>query len=84
MKMKALKALGPLAILVIVGCSSTPTPPTVIHCNVPQRPTLPEIDAGLLWDKVGAETYEKLQEREKKIVDWALQLEAITRGICNG
>lgn len=84
MKMKAQKVLGLLAILVTVGCSSTPQPPAVIHCNVPQRPSLPQVDAGALWDKVGAGTYDQLQEREKKIVDWALQLEAIARGVCNG
>lgn len=80
--MQKLKALALLVTLVIAGCKTTPEP--VLDCRLPDRPKLVEIDAGNLWDKVGPETYEALQQREKEIVDWALELEAIVKEVCNG
>jgi hypothetical protein len=50
---------------------------------VPVRATLPTVDAGLLWDAVGADTYDILVEREKLIADWALEMQAMLEQICN-
>jgi hypothetical protein len=48
------------------------------------RAELPEIDAGELWDAVGAETYDKLADRERLIVDWAKEMQYMLQVICNG
>lgn len=72
-----------LVTLVISGCKSTPE---VIYlkpeCSVPVRAELPQIDAGALWDAVGAETYDKLADRERLIVDWAREMELMLTSIC--
>lgn len=72
-----------LVTLVISGCKSTPD---VIYlkpeCSVPIRQQLPQIDAGALWDAVGADTYDALVEREKLIVDWAREMELMLTAIC--
>jgi len=69
--------------LAISGCKSTPE---IIYlkpeCSVPARAILPEIDAGLLWDAVGADTYDKLADRERLIVDWAREMELMLMYIC--
>jgi hypothetical protein len=80
--MLKLKVLALLVTLGIAGCKATPEP--VLDCRVPARPKLVEIDAGQLWDKVGPDTYNALQQREKELVDWALELEAISKEVCNG
>ena len=74
-----------MVISVISACKSTPE---VIYlkpeCSVPVRAELPEIDAGELWDAVGAETYDKLADRERLIVDWAKEMQYMLQVICNG
>lgn len=52
------------------------------ECSLPVRAELPQIDAGELWDAVGAETYDKLVEREKLIVDWAREMQLMLFAIC--
>jgi hypothetical protein len=54
-----------------------------VDCNLPKRPDLPKVDAADLWDKLGSNIYSNLQLREKLIVDWALELEVIAKGVCN-
>jgi len=49
---------------------------------VPERPILPAIDAGELWDAIGQERYDALMTRERRIVDWALELEAVLTEVC--
>jgi hypothetical protein len=73
------------ALLALSACKSTPQ---VVYlkpeCSVPVRAELPEIDAGELWDAVGAETYDKLADRERLIVDWAKEMQYMLQVICNG
>lgn len=80
-----LAASALLAILVISGCKSTPD---VIYlkpeCSVPVRAELPQVDAGELWDAVGDETYDKLADRERLIVDWAREMQLMLIAICAG
>ena len=72
-----------LAISAISACSSTPELTYVtIQCRVPERPILPAIDAGELWDAIGQERYDALMTRERRIVDWALELEAVLTEVC--
>lgn len=49
---------------------------------MPIRAELPQIDAGALWDAVGADTYDRLVEREKLIVDWAREMQLMLLAIC--
>ena len=71
------------AISGINACTSTPQ---VVYikpeCSVPIRAPLPTVDAGELWDAVGADTYDILVEREKLIADWALEMESMLEQIC--
>lgn len=67
----------------IGGCATTPDVVFLRpECSPATRAPLPRIDAGDLWDKVGEDTYRKLEERERRITDWALENEAILREIC--
>lgn len=72
--------------LAIGGCSSTPHPERIVYiqpeCSVPVLNTLPEIDAGELWDKVGNDMYWKLMDRERVIVDWSMEMKAVLEVIC--
>jgi len=74
--------------VVTLGISACKSTPQVVYlkpeCSVPVRAELPEIDAGLLWDAVGAETYDKLADRERLIVDWAKEMQYMLQVICNG
>jgi hypothetical protein len=73
-----------LVILVISGCKSTPQ---VVYlkpeCSVPVRAELPTIDAGELWDATGQELYDSLLQRERLIVDWAVEMQYMLTVICN-
>lgn len=84
MKTILLVILSLLVTLVILGCNSTPEVTVIkVGCNLPERPNLPKVDAADLWDKLGSNIYSNLQLREKLIVDWALELEVIAKGVCN-
>ncbi len=39
------------------------------ECSPPPIPALPNIDAGVLWDRVGQSMYNDLELREKRLVD---------------
>ena len=72
-----------MTILAISACSSAPELVYVTpKCRVPERPILTAIDAGDLWDSVGQERYDALMTRERRIVDWALELEALLKEVC--
>lgn len=68
----------------IVGCSNVPsTAPTLVYapCEVPERPVLPDIPVERL-DTLDDATYWELEERERRIVDWALEMEAVLEVVC--
>lgn len=71
-----------LPLILLAGCAS---PPEYIEitpeCEVPPRPSLPAIPAEDL-EALPDETYFDLERREKRIVDWSLELEAIVRELC--
>ena len=72
-----------MVFLAISACSSTPELTYVTpKCRVPERPILYAIDAGDLWDAIGHERYDALMTRERRIVDWALELEALLKEVC--
>ena len=72
-----------LVILAISACSSTSD---VVYlkpeCSVPVRAPLPQIDAGALWDAVGVDMYDTLMERERLIVDYAVEMQYMLQVIC--
>jgi hypothetical protein len=74
-----------LVISALTGCKSTPQ---VVYlkpeCSVPVRAELPTIDAGELWDLTGQELYDSLLQRERLIVDWAIEMQYMLTVICNG
>lgn len=74
------------AVLFSLFLGACETTPDVIYlkpeCSVPVRAELPQIDAGALWDAVGAETYDKLADRERLIVDWAREMQLMLTAIC--
>ena len=82
-----LKLISVLVVtLAISGCANRP--PDVVYlkteCSVPVRAQLPEIDAGELWDAVGADVYDTLLLRERLIVDWAVEMQYMLQVICRG
>jgi hypothetical protein len=74
-----------MAISALTGCKSTPQ---VVYlkpeCSVPVRAELPTIDAGELWDLTGQELYDSLLQRERLIVDWAIEMQYMLQVICVG
>jgi len=72
-----------LALSVMAGCG-TKTKPILVKLECPEIvfPTLPEIDAGELFDAVGSDVYFKLEDRESKITTWALQMEVLLLHLC--
>jgi hypothetical protein len=79
-----MQASALLVALAILGCTTTEVRPVVEPeaCQPAELGELPEIDAGELYDRVGPELYKKLLQREKTIVDWGLENEAVLESIC--
>lgn len=71
--------------MAIAGCETT-TEYVYVEpsCTPPPAPGLPIIEAGPLWEAVGQQTYDRLMERERLLVDWALELEAMLVELCGG
>lgn len=70
--------------LAIPGCTSAPKTDSIPPgaCTPAPFPNLPQIDAQKLYEAVGPEMYWKLMRREKRIVDWALENEALLISLC--
>ena len=68
--------------VILAGCATTERVYITPDCTVPPRPTLPTVDAGELWDAVGDDMYRVLEERDARLTDWALELEAGVRVLC--
>lgn len=70
------------AVLLLAGCASSPEYIEIApECEVPPRPSLPTIPAEDL-EALPDETYWALERREKRIVDWGMELEALARTLC--
>lgn len=71
-------------MIVVSGCASSVRTEYVRPvCNPPVLQSLPEIDGGELFDLVGSDRYYDLSLREKRIVDWALELEGMVNELCD-
>ena len=72
-----------LIILGTTGCVSVATQPTFPDCTIPQLEELPQIKREQLAP-LDEYTYWDLQMREKRIVDWALEMQDMLKPICKG
>lgn len=76
-------ALTALALVVFLGaCATIETRYISPDCEVQPRPSLPSVDAGELWDLVGDDVYRVIETRDARLTDWALELEAGMRVLC--
>ena len=66
----------------IAGCSTGQTISVQPKCYVPVLPSLPTIDGGELFDRIGPDDYYTLSLREKRLTDWALEMEAMLLELC--
>lgn len=64
----------------ILGCASVATIDRPA-CSLPPLPALPEIQSSDL-ETLPAPVYWALMDRERRLVDWALELESIALSIC--
>ena len=71
-----------LLSLGIVACTSVQTNNVQPKCYVPVLPSLPAIDGGELFDRIGPDDYYTLSLREKRLTDWALEMEAMLVELC--
>ena len=67
--------------MVTAGCATTETVYVQPECEVPGRPVLPEIDSERMA-ALSDETFWALMDRERRLVDWALLLEATVNDVC--
>lgn len=69
----------------ISGCAITKTEYIYVQpeCIVPVQPALPTLPAIVIYESLGKESFLILQEREEKLVTWALDMETILTTICN-
>ena len=74
-------AAAVLIVSVIAGCATTETVYVQPECEVPGRPVLPEIESERLAT-LSDETFWALMDRERRLVDWALLLEATVKDVC--
>lgn len=70
-----------LALLVIGGCTTVRDNYILPDCTIPPFPTLPIIEANALAG-VDDDTYWALERRERRLTDWALEMEAILEEVC--
>lgn len=76
-----MRSLIPLFLL-LSACASSPEYVEIApDCTVPPRPTLPQIPGEAL-ESLPDEVYWALETREKRLVDWGLELEAIALELC--
>lgn len=69
-------------LLVIAGCTTVRTEYVTAKCEIPVFPSLPTVDGGRLYDRIGADDYYTLMLREKRLTDWALEMEATLIELC--
>lgn len=83
-KTRNLLLAGLLALSATAGCTKTEIRDRYIQpeCSAPTLSPLPAIDAGDLWDKIGQEQYDALMQRERLIVDWALEMQSMIDVLC--
>ena len=76
---------GLLALSVIAGCARGTIEYIEVSpsCRPAERPVLPIIDAGELWDAVGENVYRRLEFMIQALTTWGLENEAALREVCH-
>ncbi len=67
--------------LAISGCATVRDNFIGTECEVPKLPRLPNVEPGAL-SVVDDHNYWVLEERERLLVDWAFEMEAMLEVIC--
>jgi len=82
--MNRLKLISVLLVATAISACASQTEIRYIQpeCAAPPQPSLPTVDAGLLWDNVGQEDYDALMTREKLLVDWAFEMRSMISVLC--
>lgn len=69
----------------ISGCTTTPKTEYIYveaECITPIQPSLPTLPAIDIYNSLGKEGFLILQERESRLVTWALDMQSILKVIC--
>lgn len=73
------------ALLALALSACVTTGPEYIEirpeCEAPPQPALPEID-GVELAELSDDVYWRLEDRERRIVDWAMEMQAIIETVC--
>lgn len=72
-----------LTLLATTGCATTEYVEVRPECTVPPQPTLPQIKGEELAGLPDG-VYWRLEDREKRLTDWALEMRAALRELCGG
>lgn len=67
----------------IVGCTTVKAVVEPVQCTTPPMPYLPTVESSSLTF-IDDATYWRLMEREKRLTDWALEMESMLEGLCDG
>lgn len=71
-----------LAAALMAGCATrTEYVEVAPECQPPPLPSLPTVEASAL-DPLPDAVFHDLREREKRLTDWALEMEAMLEAIC--
>lgn len=77
-----MKRLMMVVLLLVAGCAASPEYVEVRpECTVPPIPALPNVEAADLAPLPDSVFFD-LKEREKRLVDWALEMEAMLGELC--
>ena len=66
----------------MTGCATTEYVHVKPQCSVPPQPVLPQIESSRM-SCLDDETYWDLMERERRLVDWALEMRAVLGAVCD-
>lgn len=66
----------------ILGCTTVRTVVEPVQCTAPLMPYLPTVESSSLT-LIDDATYWALMEREKRLADWALEMESMLIEVCD-
>lgn len=81
-----MRRLAAVALCAALTASCASRPPEYVEiqpeCEVPPQPALPAIEGDELAS-LPDDVYWRLEDRERKIVDWALEMRGMLRELCS-
>lgn len=66
----------------IAGCATVKTVVDPVQCTTPSMPYLPTVESSRLA-LIDDATYWALMDREKRLADWAMEMESMLEVLCN-